>query len=97
MIKVGLLAKVIAKKGKENAVEAFLEQAVNIAQAEQKTITWYAFKMNESTFGIFDTFEGEDARNAHLNGDIPALLIQNSSELLAVAPEIKQIEILAVK
>lgn len=70
MIKFGLLATLEAKPGKEAEVEAFLKSALPLAQNEPDTVTWYVFKLNASTFGIFDTFEGEAGRQAHLSGPI---------------------------
>ena len=97
MIKLGLLARLEAKPGKEAEVEAFLKSALPLAQAENATIDWYAIRINESTFGIFDTFEGEDGRNAHLNGPIAAALMANADRLLAKPPVIEQIDILSSK
>jgi len=65
--------------------------------AEEGTVTWYAFKISETSYGILDTFETEDARTAHLNGQIPAALGQVAGDLLACDPEIKLIDLLAVK
>lgn len=97
MIKVGLLARVVAKKGKEKAVESFLEEAVSLAKKEEKTVTWYALRLDESTFGIFDTFEGEEGRKAHLEGEIAKALMANAPDLLAQDPVIEQVDILAAK
>lgn len=97
MIKVGLLARLEAKPGKEAEVENFIKGALSLAQAEEQTINWYAIKINESTFGIFDCFEGEEGRDAHLNGQIAAALMANASTLLAKDPVIEKIDILAVK
>lgn len=97
MEKVGLLARVVAKEGKENDVENFLKSAVDLARKEEKTIRWYAIKIDASTFGIFDTFEGDEGRKAHLVGDIAKALMENAPELLAKDPVIEQIELLAVK
>jgi hypothetical protein len=60
-------------------------------------VTWYAFRISETTYGIFDTFDGEDGRQAHLNGQIPAVLGQVAPELLAEDPNIRPLDILAVK
>lgn len=97
MIKFGLLVKLIAKPGKEQAVEDFLKSAQPLAENEEGTITWYAFKINENTFGIFDSFEGEEGRQAHLSGPIAKALMENASELLASDPVIEQVDILAFK
>jgi len=97
MEKLSLLARVVAKPGKEATVEQFLKDALALAQQEQGTIRWYAFKINENTFGIFDSFANEDARQAHLSGEIAKALMANAEALLLVPPVIEQLELLAVK
>ena len=97
MEKFALLARVEAKAGKENEVLEFLKSALPLAEAEPDTVRWYALKIGPSTFGIFDTFETEDGRKAHLGGQIAAALMANASELLASDPVIEQVELLAVK
>ena len=96
-VTVGVLALLEAKPEKGADLEAFLESGRAIAAAEQSTVTWYAFKLDDSTYGIFDTFESEDARNAHLGGEIPRALAQVGPELLAKDPEIHLVDVLAVK
>lgn len=93
----GLLALLEAKPGKGEELAAFLEQGRELAVAEGATVTWYAFKVSDTTYGIFDTFEGEEGRQAHLNGQIPAALSQVGPELLAADPDIRTVDILAVK
>ncbi len=97
MVKFGLLARLEAKAGKEKEVEEFLKSALSMAADEKGTITWYAVRINESTFGIFDTFNEEDGRTAHLSGPIAKALMQKAPELLTKDPVIEQIEILAAK
>ncbi len=93
----GLLALLEAKPGKGEELAAFLKQGRELAVAETGTVTWYAFKLSATTYGIFDTFENEDDRQAHVNGQIPAALGQVAAELLASAADIRPIDILAVK
>ena len=97
MEKFALLARVEAKPGKENDVEAFLISALPLAQAEPDTVRWYSWQIGSSTFGIFDTFETEDGRKAHLQGQIAAALMANASVLLARDPVIEFVDLLAVK
>jgi quinol monooxygenase YgiN len=97
MVKYAILATVKAKPGKEEAVEQFLTGALALAQEEEQTVSWYALKMDESTFGVFDTFEDEEGREAHLNGKIAAALMQHADELLSEPPSIKKVALLAVK
>ncbi|WP_214405983.1 putative quinol monooxygenase [Pseudonocardia lacus] len=93
----GLLALLEAKPGRERELAEFLRAGRELAVAEGGTVTWYAFRLGESTFGIFDTFEGEDGRQAHLGGQIPAALGQVGPDLLAGAPDIRLTDIIAVK
>lgn len=97
MVKYALLARVEAKQGKEGEVEQFLKTALPLAQDEEETISWYALKLGPSTFGIFDTFNDEKGREAHLSGKIAAALMQHAGELLASAPVIEKVELLAAK
>src|SRR5262245_51199238 len=96
-LKFGVLALLEAKAGKGDELAAFLQAGRDLAAAEQGTVTWYAFRAGETTYGIFDTFETEDARHAHLNGEIPAALGQVADDLLAGAPDIRLIDVIAVK
>lgn len=96
-IRLGLLAILDAKPGMGEELAAFLESGRAIAVAEQGTVTWYAFRISDTRYGIFDTFETEDARQAHLNGQIPAALAQVGPDLLAADPDIRTIDIVAVK
>ncbi len=97
MVKYAIVARVEAKPGKEDAVEQFLKSALPLAEDEKETISWYALKIGPSTFGIFDTFNDEAGREAHLNGKIAAALMQHADELLAKPPVIEKVELLAVK
>ena len=86
-----------AKPGKSAEVEAFLKSALPLAQGEAGTVTWYAFAEDDSSFGIFDTFETEAARQAHLDGPIAAALMAKAGDLLAEPPAIHKIRVLAAK
>jgi quinol monooxygenase YgiN len=97
MVKLAIWATVQAKPGKESQVESFLKSALPLAEAEAETVSWYAIKMGGGKFGIFDTFQDETGREAHLNGEIAKALMANAKELLAGDPEIHKIEILAAK
>ncbi len=97
MVKYALLARVEAKPGKEEAVENFLKSALPLAEDEKDTIEWFALKIGPSTFGIFDTFNNEAGREAHLSGKIAAALMQHADELLAKPPVIEKVELLALK
>ncbi|HEY8402176.1 MAG TPA: antibiotic biosynthesis monooxygenase [Cytophagaceae bacterium] len=97
MTKLALLVRLESKPGKEKELQQFLESGLALAREEKQTITWYAIKINESTFGIFDTFQHEDGRLAHLSGKIAKALMEKAPELLANDPKIEFIDVLAAK
>jgi quinol monooxygenase YgiN len=97
MVKVALLVRIEAKAGKEAAVEKFLAGALPLANQEADTTVWFALRLGPSTFGIFDAFPGDAGRQAHLAGPIAAALMANAAELLAKAPQIELVDVLAAK
>jgi quinol monooxygenase YgiN len=96
-VTLGVLALLEAKPNKGADLAAFLESGRSIAAGEGGTVAWYAFKVDDTTYGIFDTFESQDGLDAHLGGEIPKALAQVASELLAKDPDIRTVEIVAVK
>lgn len=97
MTNVALWVRLEAKPGKEKAVEEFLRGGLSIVEGEPDTISWYAIKMGPSTYGIFDTFQDEKGRQAHLSGEVAKALMQKADELLAKPPDIQKIDVLAAK
>ncbi len=97
MVKVALLARLVAKPGKEEEVAAFLSSALALAQAEPSTVVWFALRLSKSEFGVFDAFADDAGRKAHLNGPIASALMGKAGELLAEPPEIRPVDLLAAK
>lgn len=97
MAKFALYAHLKAKPEKKAEVEAFLKSALPLAQQEPGTITWYALSEGDGSYGIFDTFDTEAARQAHLDGPIAKALMAKAGELLAEPPAIHKVTLLADK
>jgi len=97
MEKFAILAILKSQPGKEETVLEFLKSALPLAIGEPDTIRWYAAQIGPSTFCIFDTFNTEDGRTAHLDGPIAAALMDNASTLLAEEPMIHIAKIIALK
>jgi len=97
MMTVGVLARMEAKPGKEDQVAAFLEGALPLVQEEPDTVTWYAIRLNNTEFGIFDTFEHDSGRQAHLTGKVASALMEKASELFTGPPDIQSVDVLASK
>lgn len=97
MVSVAILARIVAKPGKEEEVAAFLASALPLAENEPATTVWFAIRLSKSEFGIFDAFPDNAGRDAHLNGPIAAALMAKASELLAEPPQIRSVDVLAAK
>jgi quinol monooxygenase YgiN len=68
-----------------------------MARDEKTTPIWFALRLSPSTFGIFDAFEDEAGRQAHLTGPIAQALMAKAPELFASPPSIEPIEVLGLK
>ena len=97
MEKLALLVTLQAKSGKEKDVEAFLKGGLELVLQEPKTNHWFAFKTADGKYGIFDTFDDESGRDAHLNGKVAEALMAKADELFSTAPIIEKVEIIAMK
>ena len=99
MTKFALYVPLEAKPGKEKEVEDFLRSALPLVNAEPGTISWYAIQEGPSSFAIFDTFDDEAGRDAHLNGKVAAALMDKikAGDMFAKTPEIHKLRIIADK
>ena len=70
MPKFALYVPLVANPGKEKEVADFLRSAVPLVNAEPGTISWYAIQEGPASFAIFDTFDDEAGRDAHLSSNI---------------------------
>ncbi|HEY1816031.1 MAG TPA: antibiotic biosynthesis monooxygenase [Kofleriaceae bacterium] len=94
---VAILALLEARPGKEQALRDLLTGAQALAMAEPATVAWYAVQSGPRDFAIFDTFENEAGRQAHLEGRIAQALLGRADELLSKAPDIRKVDVLAAK
>jgi quinol monooxygenase YgiN len=99
MSKFALYVPLEAKPGKEKDVENFLRTALPAVNAEPGTISWYAIQEGPSRYAIFDTFDDEAGRDAHLKGEVAAVLMEaaRQGELFAQEPQIYKLGIIADK
>ncbi|MDO8187988.1 antibiotic biosynthesis monooxygenase [Conexibacter sp. JD483] len=97
MVTVGLWVRLEAKPGREDDVSAFLVGARDIVDAEPGTEAWFALRLGPTTFGIFDAFPDDAARDEHLAGRVAAALGEKATDLLAEAPAIEKLDVLASK
>jgi len=97
VVNVGLIVRLEAKPGKEAELESFLRDALLLVQAERATTAWFALRLGTTSFGIFDLFPNERARQAHLAGRVAAALSARSAELLSTPPVIELFDTLVSK
>jgi quinol monooxygenase YgiN len=92
-----LYVQLEAKPGMEQEVASFLSSARSMVDDEPETIAWFAIRMGNSTFGIFDAFANEHGREAHLQGKLAKQLMSRASQLFVKQPEIRRVDVLADK
>ena len=92
----GLLLTFKARQGNEEAVAAFLRNALHFVEAETGTRAWFAIQLDAQHFGIFDVFRDNEARFAHLTGQVPRELARHALTLLGSVPEMHLLDVVAV-
>ena len=97
MLKHSLFVRLEAKPGKEDDVAAFLQQGLQMANAEATTPLWFALRLGKSSFAIVDAFRDEAGRKAHLNGPIAQALMEQAPVLLSSPPVIERLDVLGAK
>ena len=97
MVKVGIFVRLIAKPGKATEVEQLLMTGRALVLEESGTPLWFAVRFDTHTFAVFDAFNDEAGRQAHLTGRIAEALHAHSKELFASAPVIRSANVLADK
>jgi hypothetical protein len=74
IVTVALFVRIEAKPGKEVAAQGFLRNGLQIVEGEPATVAWFSLWLGPSTFGIFDAFQDDAGRNAHLSGRVAAAI-----------------------
>jgi quinol monooxygenase YgiN len=97
MAKYAIYVSLKAKPGKEAEVEAFLKLGAEMSRAEAGTVTWYGIKEDDGAYAVFDTFDDEAGRDAHLTGPIAKALMAKADELFSNKLQIHKIQIIANK
>ncbi|AIY19083.1 antibiotic biosynthesis monooxygenase [Pimelobacter simplex] len=96
MLSKALLVRLEALPGKEQELADFLTEARSIVMEEPGTVAWFALRFGPSTFGVYDVFPDDEARDAHLAGGVGQALGPNTGVLFS-EPQIEKIDLLADK
>jgi quinol monooxygenase YgiN len=97
MVTEALFVLLKAKTGRELDVENFLRESLDVVDEESGTTAWFALRFGPDTFGIFDVFPDEQARQSHLSGRVASALLERAPELFAESPTISPGDVLAAK
>jgi hypothetical protein len=66
-VKFGVRALLEAMPNKGEDLAELLQSARSLAAAEAGTVTWYSFKIDDTTYGVFDAFESTEARESRVS------------------------------
>jgi hypothetical protein len=94
---VALFVRLEARPGREQDVVNLLRGGLPMVEQEPATTSWYGMRLGDSTFGIFDTFDDDIGRQAHLAGRVAQQLQQRGEDLFSRPPVIERIDVLACK
>ena len=97
MLTRSFFVRLEAKPGKESDVAAFLMKGLELATNEPTTPLWFALQLGPTTFAVFDAFNDEAGRQAHLAGPIAKALMAQAPNLFATPPSIEPMDVLGAK
>lgn len=93
----GLLTRLSARSDRDADVKEFLRSVLTLAEQEPDTTASFVVRFGRGEYGIIDIFPDEAARQAHLEGPVPAALEEQRSNLFDDDPHVQKLEILADK
>ena len=97
MTQHALYCQLEAKPGMEQEVATFLTGARRMVDAEPDTTAWFAIRMGPRNLAIFDVFDSERGRDAHLAGGVAKQLMAKAPQLFVKQPDIQRLDIIADK
>jgi quinol monooxygenase YgiN len=96
-VHVGLVIRLEAKPERAGDVAALLRDGKKLVLDEPGTTYWFGIQLGPTTFAIVDAFETDAERQAHLAGKLAAALLAAAPDVLATAPMIEPVDVIARK
>jgi quinol monooxygenase YgiN len=93
----GLLTRLSARSDRDADVKQFLSSVLALSEQEPDTTASFAVRFGRGEYGIIDIFPNEAARQAHLDGPVPAALEEQRTNLFDDDPHVQKLEVLADK
>lgn len=69
MSELAIWATLKVLPGKQEEAEKFFAFSKEVLDAEPGTTSFFAVKIDDETYGIFDTFTDQEALDVHIEGD----------------------------
>lgn len=93
----GLLTRLSARSDRDADVKNFLSSVLALSEQEPDTTASFAVRFGRGEYGIIDIFPNDAARQAHLEGPVPAALEEQRRNLFEDDPRIQKLDVLADK
>ena len=94
MVTTGIFIKVETKPETAERFADRLKTVVDIVRAEGLARAWFGVRLGPTSFFIYDVFDDEASRDAHLEMNGPALRAAGA-ELFDGGPDIQTVEVVA--
>jgi hypothetical protein len=96
MLVVGVLARFEVKPGSDPEVKEFFKQGRTIVEGQPPSTTWFAFRIDQTTYGAFAAFASEEDRAALISTGGP-VSSQTHAELFTGPPTFEMVDLLEVR
>jgi hypothetical protein len=93
----GLLLTFRAKDGHHENAEQFLKAAEQMVKKESDTTAWFAIRLDDDEYGIFDVFTDSMGRLRHLVGQVPREMLLDSFSLFGSIPDLEMLDVMGEK
>ncbi|HTE27347.1 putative quinol monooxygenase [Flavitalea sp.] len=91
----GILLTFKGKEGQEEEVIEFLKETQPLAMEEEQTTAWFAIRLPDNEYGIFDVFPDNGARLKHIAGRIPKEITKHAFHLNGGTPDMDLLKVTA--
>lgn len=96
MLVVGVLARFNVKAGLDTEVKQFFENGRVTVEGQPSSTSWFAFRIDQTTYGAFAVFVSEEDRTALLSTGGP-VSSQTHADLFTRPPTFEMVDLLEVR
>ncbi len=93
----GVLLHFKPRRDQKEHVEQFLRDAQSLVEVERGTTAWFAVRIDNDEYGIFDVFPDRRGQLKHLTGQVPRKLAKHATTLLGGVPRMRLMKVFAEK